>query len=142
MIARQFTCVAIDRRAVLIDGAPGVGKSTLALALIDRGAVLVGDDSVMLEKSGTHIRVSPHPQTRGMLEVRNLGVVTMPVAEGIPVCLVCTLREAAPRFIDSAGTLVIEGLDLPRIQLEPFAPLQAVRVELGLKTYGLTPRTA
>jgi serine kinase of HPr protein (carbohydrate metabolism regulator) len=139
VIARQFTCVAIHERAVLIDGAPGTGKSTLALALIDRGATLVGDDSVMLAKDGAEIRVSPHPETYGMLEVRNLGLVTMPVAEGIPVCLVCSLREAAPRYIDSPGYLVIEGVNLPHIELEPLAPLQAIRVELALKTYGLSP---
>jgi len=41
--AHQATAVAINGRAVLIEGPPGAGKSTLALALIDRGAVLVGD---------------------------------------------------------------------------------------------------
>ena len=32
----------------MIEGASGAGKSSLALALIDRGAVLIGDDSLML----------------------------------------------------------------------------------------------
>ena len=48
----QFTCVAIKGRGVLIEGAPGSGKSSLALALIDRGAVLVGDDGVTLAAQG------------------------------------------------------------------------------------------
>lgn len=38
----QATCVAIGGRGVLIEGLPGSGKSSLALALIDRGAQLVG----------------------------------------------------------------------------------------------------
>ena len=37
----QATCVAIDSRGVLIRGAPGSGKSDLALRLIDGGAALV-----------------------------------------------------------------------------------------------------
>ena len=46
MIAWQATCVAIAGRALLIEGAPGTGKSSLGLALIDRGAQLIGDDSM------------------------------------------------------------------------------------------------
>ena len=37
-LSYQATCVAIGGRAVLIEGEPGSGKSSLALALIDRGA--------------------------------------------------------------------------------------------------------
>jgi serine kinase of HPr protein (carbohydrate metabolism regulator) len=137
MSARQFTSVAIDGRAVLIAGDPGTGKSTLALALIDRGATLVGDDSVLTESCEGAIRVSPHPNTRGMLEVRNLGLVPMPVAEQVPVALVCTLQQGAPRYIETAGLISIEGELLPHIVLEPYAPLQAICVELALRTYGL-----
>lgn len=138
MNARQFTSVAIEGRAILIEGAPGTGKSTLALALIDRGATLVGDDSVGLERRGATLRVSPHPNTHGLLEVRNLGLVRMPVAEDVPVALVCTLRQGAPRFIDAAEVVSIAGVSLPLVELEPLAPLQAICVELALRTYGLT----
>ena len=66
----QATCVAIDGRAVLIEGHPGTGKSSLALALIDRGAVLVGDDGVTLDRADTRLLASPVPETVGLLEVR------------------------------------------------------------------------
>lgn len=49
MIPHQATCIAIGGRALLIEGPPGSGKSSLALSLIDRGAMLIGDDSVLLE---------------------------------------------------------------------------------------------
>jgi serine kinase of HPr protein (carbohydrate metabolism regulator) len=42
----QATAVDVSGRAVLIEGRAGYGKSSLALALIDRGARLIGDDSV------------------------------------------------------------------------------------------------
>ena len=38
------TCVEIDGLGVLIEGPPGSGKSDLGLRLMQRGALLVGDD--------------------------------------------------------------------------------------------------
>ena len=40
------TCVTLKGKAVLLRGEPGIGKSSLALDLIDRGAPLVADDQV------------------------------------------------------------------------------------------------
>lgn len=141
MIARQATCVAISGRAVLIEGAPGTGKSSLALALIDRGAILVGDDSVMVEQVDGVLRVSPHPNTRGLLEVRNIGLVPMAVAQNVPVALVCSLRRGAPRFIDAADVITIASIRVPEVSLEPLAPQQAICVELALQKYGLASLT-
>ena len=52
--AVQLTCVAIGGRGLLIAGAPGSGKSSLALALIDRGENfgLIFSDVVMPGMSG------------------------------------------------------------------------------------------
>ena len=65
MILRQSTSVAIGRRAVLIEGPPGAGKSSLALALIDRGATLIGDDGVALEEREGTLWALPAPATAG-----------------------------------------------------------------------------
>ena len=46
------TTVAIDGRGVLDRGAPGGGKSDLALRLIDAGARLVADDQNGLRRDG------------------------------------------------------------------------------------------
>ncbi|HEY6868656.1 MAG TPA: HPr kinase/phosphatase C-terminal domain-containing protein, partial [Novosphingobium sp.] len=83
----QATCVAIGGRAVLITGEPGSGKSSLALALIDRGALLVGDDGVALAARAGRLLASPAPATTGLIEVRNVGLLTRPVARGVPVAL-------------------------------------------------------
>ncbi len=62
------TCVAILGRGVLLLGESGSGKSSLALRLIDRGAMLVGDDRICLHADdGLEQRtLNPH-QTGGML---------------------------------------------------------------------------
>jgi len=138
-VKHQATCVAIDGRAVLIEGHPGTGKSSLALALIDRGAVLVGDDGVTLDRADTRLLASPVPETVGLLEVRGLGLIPMPVARGVPVALVITLDRESPRFIEAPEATLRHGAELPLIRLWPDSPMLVLRAELALRTYGLPP---
>nr|WP_225206027.1 serine kinase [Novosphingobium huizhouense] len=130
----------IGRRALLIEGEPGAGKSSLALALIDRGAVLVGDDGVLLDVDGDVLLASPHPNIAGKLEVRNLGIVDMPSVVAAPIALVVALDPAAPRFVSGAESAVRAGVPLPLIRLTPETPVLALRAELALAQYGLPER--
>lgn len=132
----QATCVAINGRAVLIEGAPGSGKSSLALALIDRGAMLVGDDSVLLEVRDDRLYALPHPNTRGLLEVRNLGLLPYPVCAEAPVALVIILTPDAARFVEEPATDWRCGIALPVIALEPHVQALPLRAELALARYG------
>jgi serine kinase of HPr protein (carbohydrate metabolism regulator) len=137
MQAYQATCICIGGRGVLIEGPPGSGKSSLALALIDRGAILVGDDSLLLDRRGDRIFACPHPNTRGKLEVRNLGLLDFPVAEEVRLALVLVLDEAAPRFVEAAERVAIAGCELPGLRLWPHSPVLHVRAEQALEVYGL-----
>jgi serine kinase of HPr protein (carbohydrate metabolism regulator) len=137
-VPHQATCVAIGGRAVLIEGPPGSGKSSLALALIDRGAVLVGDDGVMLEAAGGALVARPHPRTAGLLEVRNLGLISVPFAEATPVTLVLRLDPEAPRFIERAETCERGGVALPLVRLTPATPVLHLTAERALIRYGLS----
>ncbi|HEU4651697.1 MAG TPA: serine kinase [Croceibacterium sp.] len=138
-LPHQATGVAIDGaggpRGVLIEGAPGSGKSSLALALIDRGAVLIGDDGVLLERRGDRLWASPPPAIEGMLEIRNLGLVRVPAAPA-PVALVLRLDREAPRYVDAASEVELLGLNLPLIRLLPDSPVLALRAEWALTLYG------
>ena len=133
----QFTSVAIAGRAVLIAGAPGVGKSSLALALIDRGAVLVGDDGVRLQAEQGRLHASPAPATRGLIEVRGVGLVSMPVTGHVPVALLIRLTHEAPRYIEEAPRETVLGTRLPMVALWPEAAALALRAELALARHGL-----
>ena len=132
----QATCVAIGGRGVLIEGPPGSGKSSLALALIDRGAQLVGDDGVLLDARGEALFACPAPTTAGKLEVRNLGLLDFPTAGGVPVALVVTLDEKAERWIETAEACERGGIELPLVRLWPGSPVLPLRVELALTHYG------
>lgn len=133
----RVSCVAIKGRGVVIEGPSGSGKSALALALIDRGGVLVGDDGVAVEIGDERLLASPPPAIAGLIEVRNLGLLTMPTASGVPVALVLRLDPAAPRFIDAAAKVVIAGVSLPLVRLWPDSAGLAHKAELALERYGL-----
>ena len=134
-IPYQASCVAIGARAVLIEGRPGSGKSSLALTLIDRGATLVGDDGVMLESRDGRLWALPPPNIAGLLEIRNVGLVTLP-AEPAPVALVLRLDPAAPRLPEGAEEATLAGVRVPLIRLWPDTPALALRAEWALTLHG------
>jgi serine kinase of HPr protein (carbohydrate metabolism regulator) len=134
---RQSTAVAIGGRALLIEGPAGSGKSSLALALIDRGATLIGDDGISLAIRTGELWARPAPATAGLIELRNVGIVTLPTAEA-PVALVLQLREDACRFVEQADAVDIAGFAVPSLAFDPRIPTTAVRAEYALLVHGLT----
>ena len=135
-VLTNVSCVAIGGQAVLIRGAPGSGKSSLALALIDRGGELVGDDGVTLERREGRVWAAPPPVTAGKLEIRNVGLVELnPTAA--PLALVVRLDRDAPRFIEQASVAELLGDHVPELALFPDAAALPLRTEWALRTHGL-----
>ena len=132
----QASCVAIGGRGLLIEGPPSSGKSSLALTLIDRGATLVGDDGVLLEARDGRLWALPPPNIAGLLEIRNVGLASLP-AEPAPVALVVQLDPAAPRFAEQAEQAVRGSLPVPLIRLWPDSPILALRAEWALTLHGI-----
>ena len=134
-VPHQASCVAIRGRGVLIEGEPGGGKSSLALALIDRGATLVGDDGVLLEARDKRLWALPPPAIAGLLEIRNVGLATLPAAPA-PLALVLRLDPDATRHIEAPERTTLAGLDLPMVRLWPGSPVLALRAEWALALHG------
>lgn len=137
ILLHQVSCVALGDRAILIEGPSGSGKSSLALALIDRGATLIGDDGVATECVDGALLASPPPNIAGLIEVRNLGVLQYPTTARIRVALVLRLDPTAPRFIDEPGVIERGGMALPFVALWPNGEVLALKAELALQRYGL-----
>lgn len=135
VVSHQASCVAIAGRAVLIEGAPGSGKSSLALALIDRGAALIGDDGVLLELREGRLWAMPPPNIAGLLEIRNVGIVTLP-ATSAPLALVLRLDPLAPRHLEAPEQIELAGRQLPLVCLWPDAPALPLRAEWALTLHG------
>jgi hypothetical protein len=100
--------------------------------------VLIGDDSVLVEPRDGRLIARPHPATHGLLEVRNLGLLTMPVCEEAAVALVIRLAETAPRHVEAAEVVEIEGIGLPLLAIWPGGPVLALKAELALERFGLS----
>lgn len=135
-ILHQASAVSIAGRAVLIEGEPGSGKSSLVLALLDRGAILIGDDGVALDPENSCLLASPAPAIAGLLEIRNIGLVQRETVSHVPVALVIRLDPQAPRFIDAAERINRAGIDLPLVRLWPESPVLHLRAEAALARYG------
>lgn len=137
-VVHQASAVAIAGRALLIEGAPGSGKSSLALALIDRGAGLIGDDAVTLTRAGDALIAAPPPNIAGLLEVRGVGLVRMPFAAPAPVALVLELGAAPDRLPETPlPRRAIAGVNVPVLRFDPGTIAPAQRAEWALAVHGL-----
>lgn len=138
-VLANVTCVSVAGSGLLIEGPPGSGKSRLALALIDRGAVLVGDDGIRLEHRGTRVWACPPPNIAGRIEIRGVGITELQ-ATCAPLCLALLLGEGAARLPtldptgDAGGNPL--GVSLPRLAFPAF-DADPVRAEWALRLHGL-----
>jgi HPr kinase/phosphorylase len=119
------TTIAIGEAGVLIRGASGAGKTSLALALIalarqaGRFARLVADDRTALVAAGGRLLAQPVAPLEGIVERRGLGLTPEPYLPAVVIRLVIDLAAAEPARMPEPDHLVVsvEGIDLPRLSL-------------------------
>ncbi|HEX7851690.1 MAG TPA: aldolase [Sphingomonas sp.] len=129
----HVSSIAIDGRAVLIEGESGAGKSDLALRLIDRGASLISDDYTLLQRAGRELIASPPDTIAGQIEVRGLGVLPIPHVEKIPVALLVRLTDAPERLPLAEEVRRIAGVDIREVAIDAHTASAAIKVELALR---------
>lgn len=105
--------VAHTGRALLILGAAGCGKSTLALQMMGYGAGLVSDDRVCVTRRDDQIWADAPVTITGVIEARGIGLLhAAPVGE-TPVVAVIDLDAAEPERLPPRRDVKILGLTLP-----------------------------
>ncbi|MCI4588579.1 HPr kinase/phosphatase C-terminal domain-containing protein [Sphingobium sp. BYY-5] len=132
------TSVAIGGRAVLLSGPSGSGKSDLALRLIDRGGILVSDDYTLVQRIDGRLFATSPATIAGKMEVRGLGIVDLPAMENAPVALLADLFDKVDRMPLDPLHRAIAGIQVPVVKIAPFETSAPIKVELALKTLGLS----
>ena len=75
--------------------------------------------------------------TDPLIEVRGLGLVSMPFESNVPVALIVSISDAVNRMPDDLDDQTIAGVILPRVQIMPLEASAPIKVELMLKARGL-----
>ncbi len=127
------TAVAINGNGVLLSGPSGSGKSDLALRLIDRGAILISDDGVLVDSDGPLIMLRTAPNIAGMIEMRGVGIIKMSFADGVPLRLAVALDRSAERLPPEGLTTKIAGCDVACLAQSAFEVSAALKIEQALR---------
>lgn len=148
------TMVDVYGIGILISGKSGLGKSEVALDLVERGHRLVSDDVVMLTKKSSVLMASATEMNKHFMEIRGLGVVDVMSMFGIrsiryqkrlEVVLELSLWQDTEK-INRTGldhdSVEILGTDIPLIHL-PITPgknitviAEVIAMNYLLKHYG------
>ncbi len=114
------SCVAMGGRGVLLVGPSGIGKSDVALRLIDQGAILVADDQTELFIENSTLYARAPTTLAGLIEARHLGLLRLPFTAQAPIALYVNLVqsnieiERLPEpFYHSLLDCRVRGLTLP-----------------------------
>jgi HPr kinase/phosphorylase len=139
------SCVAIGGSGVLLVGKPGSGKSDLVLRLLDhrgsgisdnvRGAQLVADDQVAITLEDGKLMSSAPEALSGKLEIRGLGIVSVPAIRQVELKLAVRLTPAGEieRMPDLQQSFMeVLGVKLPLILIDPEKASAPARIRAAL----------
>lgn len=131
---------------VLLTGASGIGKSEIALELIERGHRLISDDMVELIRQSSEVLVGRSPESlKYHMEIRGLGILNIRDLYGA-AAITDTKRlrlviEVIPwekiseedRVLGSDNTITISDVTVPKIRI-PIRPGRSLAVLVEVAT--------
>lgn len=125
---------------MLLRGPSGCGKSDLALRLIDGGAELVADDYVELTRRGASVVASTPAPIAGLLEVRGVGLLTLPCRRRAELRLAVDI--VAPDTVvrlPKPDEDLYEGVAVARLRLAAFEASTPAKIRLAMDTAAREP---
>lgn len=137
MLNIHTTCISIKGKGVLIFGAPGSGKSDLALRLIRHyGAELVSDDRTNIEVEENKIIAHTPPKIAGLLEVRGIGIQKIAHTEQAEIKLTVELVKDFNEIerLPEEKSYEIGGIKIPCIKLYPFEVSATDKIVIKLES--------
>lgn len=138
-VSKHASLVEINGIGVMIIGESGVGKSEAVLELVQKRYIFISDDTVIVKRIGNSFYGYPSEITKGILEIRGLGLIDIDSIYGkeinrnrTEIRLVVELvkiksENKEEKIFDRLGnqnlSYKILGSKIPRIQI----PVQAGR---------------
>lgn len=124
------TMLSIYGEGILIMGKSGIGKSEVAMELISRGHLFIGDDAIdVISMAGTPLAKAPK-MSRDFIEVRGVGIVNIKSMFGVKsmvkehqVNLIIELvnldevKTTIERLGREYSKKVVSGVEIPLIQV-------------------------
>lgn len=129
------TCVHMNGRGLLLRGPSGCGKSDLALRLIMKGARLVADDYVYVGADKGALYAAVPDEIRGKIEVRGVGIMSLPHTAVSRVVAVVDLGPEAIERLPQAMEEMIEMVPLPCFRLNPFEDSSVEKIFMMLRQW-------
>ena len=117
-------CVSLGDSGILIRGASGSGKSSLALLLAaEADGALVADDTVVCASRAGALVARAHDAIAGRVEIRGQGILAaaelgLAVRTEVIVSLVVDLAAELPRLPEPPDDAEILEFQLPRLMLD------------------------
>lgn len=118
------TAVACGDRALLLVGPSGAGKSTLAAELLAIGFELLADDIVLLteDEGAAPLAQSPLPDVAARIELRGIGIVTVPQGAPAPVAgIVALTADSLPPRLPEPEAVDLLSATVPLLR-HPYVP--------------------
>jgi HPr kinase/phosphorylase len=133
MTRLHATCVTRFGRGVLLRGASGAGKSSLALRLIACGWMLVADDQVELLATDNAVLARAPEALCGWLEIYGLGLRPMPAQLQSRIDLIVDLVDGPVERLPHAQPDMLLGHKVPKLILPKFYEKSAILVVEALR---------
>ena len=139
------SCVMLEKAApvpfgfydagVLLLGDSGMGKSDLALRLIELGALLVSDDRTDLFVENGKLHARAPAALAGLIEARGLGILSLSFQASAEIVLAVQLvaADAVPRMPERESYLPPPELALPEAARPPLIRLNAFEASALVK---------
>jgi len=149
------TLVDVYGTGLLFIGRAGIGKSEIALDLVERGHRLVADDIVVITRKAPGILLGSGPEMlRHLLEIRGVGIIDIRQIFGVRSIRLQKRIETVVELIEWDGKEEYErigvetiykkilGIDIPLVRLPIYAGknvtviAETIALTLHLKVYG------
>ena len=127
------SCVSWQDKGILLLGRSGRGKSDLCLRLIDAGAKLVSDDQSIVENRNGKLIAGAPDSIKGMLEIREIGIVETPFIDKTEIRLKLDLQSFVKiDRMPEMRTESIENVAIPVFCLDAFSVSAVIKIKTFL----------